>query len=169
MWNMSGGYICFSRSGIIRSHRFKIDYEHFSMECRQSSFVLRVASTWNSSPDDVVAHETVQSFKSAIRSGLNEKLFHFGLLRYFVWLLLLAFSVFFGYFCRFKFKFHSNKLFISLFVLLLYCFICVSVMYIYIIWIIVLHVSMRQLLMGTQALDGPWTSATTANLLFLGN
>ena len=39
-------------------HRSKISHENFSLDCRWRSFTLRVASTWNSLPDDVVALET---------------------------------------------------------------------------------------------------------------
>ena len=64
-------------SGITRGHRFKIVNEYFSLDCKRRSFVLSVASTWNSLPDNVVARETLGSFKRTISCHLNEKLLHF--------------------------------------------------------------------------------------------
>ena len=77
MLNISGGYICLAWSGNASGHSFKIAHEIFKMDCKRRSFALRVASTWNSLPDDVVALETLGSFKKAIRCCLNEKLFRF--------------------------------------------------------------------------------------------
>ena len=58
-------------SGITSGQRFKISHESFSMNCRRISFVLRVTSTWNSFPDDVVALKTLGSFKRAFRSWMK--------------------------------------------------------------------------------------------------
>ena len=55
-----------ARRDIIRGHRFKNVRERFSLECRRKSFALRVASIWNSLRDDVVARETVGTFKRSI-------------------------------------------------------------------------------------------------------
>ena len=52
-----------NRSSITRDHRFKIVHECFPLEWRRRSFALRVASTWNSLPEDV-AYETFWSFKT---------------------------------------------------------------------------------------------------------
>ena len=52
-------------SGITHGHRFRIVHERFSLYCRWRLFALRVPSTWNFLPDDVVAHETLGSIKRA--------------------------------------------------------------------------------------------------------
>ena len=62
-----------ARSGITRGNYFMVDHECFSLDCRRRSIALRVAHTWNSLPDNVVALETLISFKKAIRCCLNEK------------------------------------------------------------------------------------------------
>ena len=54
---------------------------------------MRIVSTWKSLPDDVVAHETLGSFKRAIRCCVNEKLFSFRL-ACFVKIFLLAIYLF---------------------------------------------------------------------------
>ena len=91
----------FARSGVTRGHsfmkflrsffnersRFKIFHEFFSMKCRRRSFPLKVASTWNSLLDDIVAPETLESFKRAIRCSFSDNLFNF------VWLVLLRYFV----------------------------------------------------------------------------
>ena len=61
LWPMNT--IVFARSGITRGHRFKIAHEIFSMDCRRRKSTMRVASNWNSLPDDVVSLETMGSFK----------------------------------------------------------------------------------------------------------
>ena len=83
----SGDIIVLIWSCITRNHRLKNDHEHFSLDCRRRSLALRVASTWNSLPDDVVVLETLGSFKRAVCCFLNEKCVSFHLspsLRYFV-------------------------------------------------------------------------------------
>ena len=40
-------------------------------------FSLRIANLWNRLPDDVVALESVESFKSALHICLGERLFEF--------------------------------------------------------------------------------------------
>ena len=62
MWDMSGGYIGFCSewpSFFARGHRLEIVHEHFSLDCSRRYWIvlLRVAFTWNSLPDDVVAVE----------------------------------------------------------------------------------------------------------------
>ena len=58
MWDMYGGYICFTRD-----HCFEIVHERFSLECRRRAFALRVASTWNPLPDNIDILEALGSFK----------------------------------------------------------------------------------------------------------
>ena len=74
-------------SGITRDHIFEIAYEICTMNSGWMLFALRVASTWNSLPDDVVGLEALGNFMRAIRCSLNGKWFNFLkliLLRYFV-------------------------------------------------------------------------------------
>ena len=102
---------------ITHGHCFKIVHDLFiSLDCRQRSFSLRVASPWNSLPDDVVALEILGSFKMAIRCYQNEKLFHFvyfALLRYFVLYLLVYFIVFlFEYYTTCVLLFLSSVIFV---------------------------------------------------------
>ena len=60
-----------------RGHRFKIAHSHCSLECRKRYFALRVVSTWNSLPDEVVGLNSLGGFKAALHEILGEKLFEF--------------------------------------------------------------------------------------------
>ena len=62
---------------ITRGHRYKVAHVYSSIECRRRSFSLRIANLWNCLPDDVVALESVESFKSALHICLGERLFEF--------------------------------------------------------------------------------------------
>ena len=64
-----------ARISFTRGHSFKIVHERLSQDWKRRSLSLRVASTWNSLPDDVVALETLGSFKRDIRCCLNKKKF----------------------------------------------------------------------------------------------
>ena len=92
-----------ARSGITHGLRFKI----VSLFCRRRLFSVRVAYTWTSLPNDVVALDSLGSFKRTILCCLNKKLFHFvqlALCMYFVLLftrLLYCYFVGFRVFCYF--------------------------------------------------------------------
>ena len=60
-----------------RGHRFKISHSHCSLECRKRYFALRVVSTWNSLPDEVVGLNSLGGFKAALHEILGERLFEF--------------------------------------------------------------------------------------------
>ena len=122
-----------ARSGITRI-LLRLDF-------RWRSFVLRVAFTWNSLPDDVVALETlgshlfllerkIVSFRLACFLKIFSLIITCLLYCSFIWLLLFGCSAIFVfcYFCLFIFKFNWMKLLISLFVLLTYCFVCFFVL-----------------------------------------
>ena len=66
-----------AEGGTTRGHRYKVAHVHSTMECRRRSFSLRIVNLWNGLPDDVVALESVGSFKSAIHVYLGERLFAF--------------------------------------------------------------------------------------------
>jgi len=60
-----------------RGHRFKVAHVRCHVECRKRFFALRCVDLWNSLPDQVVALDTVESFKRGIHGCLGELLYEF--------------------------------------------------------------------------------------------
>lgn len=60
-----------------RGHRFKIHHTHSTTEARRRFFSLRCVSIWNSLPDQVVALESISSFKTALHHHLGPILYQF--------------------------------------------------------------------------------------------
>ena len=65
------------QDGVTRGHRYKIGHLYSSVECRRRFFSLRVASVWNSLPDEMVALECIGSFKAALHLFLGRRLFSY--------------------------------------------------------------------------------------------
>lgn len=60
-----------------RGHRYKIFHTYSSLEARRRFFSVRVAKLWNSLPDQVVALENINAFKSALHLHLGHLLYEF--------------------------------------------------------------------------------------------
>lgn len=60
-----------------RGHRYKTTYSVCSTESRRRFFSHRCVGVWNSLPDDVVALESLQSFKSALHRTLGPLLYEY--------------------------------------------------------------------------------------------
>ena len=84
-WKIFHGKCCIEPEDIFvlapqvqtRGHRFKLAHVPRSLECRRRFFSLRMVSTWNSLPDEVVGLESVDSFKRSIHVFLGQQLFDF--------------------------------------------------------------------------------------------